>query len=252
MNSQLDEIDKRILHALVADARNTSAPMIAEEVEVSPATIRNRITELEDAGIITGYHATVDYEQCEGRLMNLFTCQTPVSERSERAQQVFQIPGVIHVRELRTGKGNLQVKAVARDTSDLTRIANQLDKLGLDIQDESLIEDEHVSPYQPFGANSDVEMESLADFTSLAGDAEVAEVTVPSDAPITNTTLKDANDHGLLPDEVLIIAIEREGEILTPNGDTEILAEDVVSIFSRGGISSNVYEIFESPTNSPK
>lgn len=39
---RVDEIDRRIIHALMTNARETSAPMIAEEVTVSAGTILNR------------------------------------------------------------------------------------------------------------------------------------------------------------------------------------------------------------------
>lgn len=54
MANRLDEIDKRVLYHLAADARDTSAPAIAEEVNVSAGTIRNRIRQLEADGTIKG------------------------------------------------------------------------------------------------------------------------------------------------------------------------------------------------------
>jgi len=66
MSHHLDEIDRRILHALMSDARNTSAPMIAEGLNVSAATVRNRIERLEEEGVIRGYTAIVDFEQADG------------------------------------------------------------------------------------------------------------------------------------------------------------------------------------------
>ncbi len=43
----------------MADARNTSAPTIAEQANVSPATIRNRIKQFEEQGIISDQFAYV-------------------------------------------------------------------------------------------------------------------------------------------------------------------------------------------------
>ena len=54
MANRLDEIDRRVLYHLAADARDTSAPAIAEEVNVSAGTIRNRIRQLEADGTIKG------------------------------------------------------------------------------------------------------------------------------------------------------------------------------------------------------
>lgn len=45
---RLDELDRRILHALMDDGRNTTAASIADAAGVSGATVRNRIRNLED------------------------------------------------------------------------------------------------------------------------------------------------------------------------------------------------------------
>ncbi len=58
-NNPLDEIDRQILHSLVDDAR-TSTAEIARKVALSPPSVAERIKRLEEAGIITGYTATID------------------------------------------------------------------------------------------------------------------------------------------------------------------------------------------------
>lgn len=244
MSQRLDEIDKRIIHALQQDARNTSAPMVAEEMDVSPGTIRNRINQLEAAGIIKGYHADIDYERCENRLTNLFVCNTAASDRENLAKQALTVPGVVNVRELRTGRGNLQIKAVGEEMSDLTRIAHQLSKLGLEIEDEDLIQEEYFTPYEPFGPDGAKKQGVMTDMVSLSGGAEVIDVTVSPDAPIVDTTLREANEKSLLGDEVLIIAIEREDEMITPKGDTHIRTGDLISVFGRDGVPESTLESF--------
>lgn len=242
MGRRLDEIDKRILYALAKDARNISAPQIAEDVDVSAATVRNRISQLEEADIVRGYHADIDFERCEGRLTNLFVCDTSVAEREDLARQVLKIPGVVHVRELRTGRGNLQVKAVGTDMSELTRIAQQLNKVGVTIEDEDLIQREYFVPYQPFGPDDDHEV--MTDVVSLAGGAKVVDVTVSDEAPVADLTLREANERGLLTDDLLIIAIEREDDVITPKGHTALRPGDLVSVFSREGVSDETLEVF--------
>ena len=247
MGRRLDEIDKRIIYSLQEDARNISAPMIAEQVDVSAGTIRNRIDQLEDAGIIRGYHAEVDYEGCGNRMKNLFVCNAAVGDREDLARQCLQIPGVVNVREIRTGRGNLQVVAIGEDVGELTRIAQQLNKLGLEIEDEDLIQQEYFTPYHPFGPENQGERGIMTDVVNLAGDAEVVDVSVSENAPIVNTTLSDATESGLLDEAVLVIAIERDDEIITPKGKTEILPGDLVSLFSRGGVASETLEGFRDP-----
>lgn len=58
-NSQLDGTDARILQSLVGDAR-TSTAEIARKVGLSPPSVAERIKRLEEAGVITGYTATID------------------------------------------------------------------------------------------------------------------------------------------------------------------------------------------------
>lgn len=235
MDYRVDEIDRRILYHLVRDARNTSAPTIAEEVDVSPGTIRNRIRQLEDAGIVRGYHADVDYERVEGRLTNIFMCTVPIPERERLAHRALDVHGVVNVRELLAGRRNLHVTAVATDSDDLTRVARELSELGAEIEEENLIQTEHFHPYHEFGPENGRESPSMTDVMALAGDAEVVELTVGRDSPIVGLSLVEADSEGVLGDDVLVVAVERGENMLTPKGDTVIRAGDVVTIFSRNG-----------------
>ena len=58
-NGSIDEIDRLILRSLVKDARISTAE-IARKVALSPPSVAERIKRLEEAGIITGYTATID------------------------------------------------------------------------------------------------------------------------------------------------------------------------------------------------
>ena len=58
-NGPLDEIDVRILSSLLQDAR-TSTAEIARIVGLSAPSVSERIKRLEEAGIITGYAATIE------------------------------------------------------------------------------------------------------------------------------------------------------------------------------------------------
>jgi len=50
---------------------------------------------------------------------------------------------IVEVTELMTGQRNLHIKAVGSEHDDITRIAQQLDDLELEVNDEFLIRDEH-------------------------------------------------------------------------------------------------------------
>jgi DNA-binding Lrp family transcriptional regulator len=57
--ANLDEIDRRILARLQADARQTNRTLAAE-VGVAPSTSLERVRQLERRGVVTGYGAEVD------------------------------------------------------------------------------------------------------------------------------------------------------------------------------------------------
>ncbi|WP_335998932.1 Lrp/AsnC family transcriptional regulator [Halorientalis halophila] len=244
MDYRLDDIDRRILFELMRDARNTSAPTIAEQVNVSPGTIRNRISQLEANGIIRGYTVGVDFERADGHLTNLYVCNAPVSERKSLARDACAVPGVVNVRELMTGRRNLHVLAVGEDTEALRRITRALSELGIEIEDETLVEAETDSPYGSFGPDEAVPTTEATDFISLAGDANVVDVTVQEGAPIVDRTLEAAVREGVLDDDSLVIAIERGDRVLTPHGTTEIRPDDIVTVLSRSGDTDGVLEAF--------
>lgn len=244
MDYRLDEIDRRIIYALMRDARNTSAPMIAEQVNVSPGTIRNRINQLEEQGIIRSYTAEIDFERADDRLTNLYVCTVPISERKSLAREAHSIPGVINVRELMTGRENLHVLAVGENTADLRRIARTLSGLGIEIEDETLLEAETHTPYDSFGPDEGVPASDPTDVISLTGDAKVVDVTVQPEAPIVDHTLEEAVGKGILDEDSLVIAIERGDSVVTPHGTTSIQPDDIVTVLCRGGDVDRVLEPF--------
>lgn len=251
MSYRLDEIDRRIIHDLMVDARNTSAPMIAEEVNVSPGTIRNRIDSLEENGVIKGYTATVDFEKAEGRLTSLYMCTVPAAERERLALEVQSIPGVVNVRVLMAGKRDLHVVAVGEDTEDLRRIARELSELNIEVEDEELLQTEIRSPYGPFApeevpeeAEAEAETARATDIITLADDTEVVEVVVRPEAPIVGESLGEAREEGILGEDVVVVSVERDGETLTPGDDTVVSPDDVVTLLPRDVSTEDLLEIF--------
>ncbi|MBU2533590.1 MAG: Lrp/AsnC family transcriptional regulator [Alphaproteobacteria bacterium] len=59
MPLRLDAIDRRILKELMHDGRITNVAL-AQRAGITPPPCLRRVRALEDAGYITGYHATVD------------------------------------------------------------------------------------------------------------------------------------------------------------------------------------------------
>src|SRR3954451_14378950 len=59
VRAELDEVDRRILRELAADARIPNNAL-AERVGVAPSTCLGRVRALRESGVIRGYHADVD------------------------------------------------------------------------------------------------------------------------------------------------------------------------------------------------
>lgn len=63
----MDEVDGRIVRELQHDARRPNTALAAA-VGVSPSTMHGRVRSLEERGVITGYHATVDLAALDRRV----------------------------------------------------------------------------------------------------------------------------------------------------------------------------------------
>jgi DNA-binding Lrp family transcriptional regulator len=246
MADQLDQIDRHILFHLALDARRTSAPDITEQLDVSAATIRNRIKQLEERRVIQGYHANIDYEKTGGKLTYLFICGVDTPRREYFAREVLQVPGVIQVRELMSGRRNLHIEAVGEDKAEITRIARDLSNLGLEIEDEALVQRDYHHPYEPFGPESALSpsLSNLTNLRELAGDAKVIDVTVSESAPANGYRIGELSEEGLLEEGLLIVAIERGEEVIMPNGETQLREGDLVTVLTQHGEAENLAELF--------
>ncbi|MFC7074772.1 Lrp/AsnC family transcriptional regulator [Halovenus rubra] len=155
MSRPLDNVDKQILFELQKDARKTSSSDIADGIGISASTVRNRITQLEERGIIRGYHIDIDYEQAGYPLYTKIVCTAPIDKRGELAQRATKVEGVTAVREIMTGERNVYVNAIGEDHDELSRVGRELTELGLTVVDEQLVRDEFVCPYQGFTGEED-------------------------------------------------------------------------------------------------
>ena len=89
-----------------------------------------------------------------------------------------------------------------------------------------------------------VKRPSIVDYMRVGESAEVFEITVSENAPIADRTISGAAD--LLHEDMLIVAIEREGEAnpITPRGPTEIHAGDILTVYSGEGATPEVTDVF--------
>jgi len=150
---------------------------------------------------------------------------------------------------------------ISTTDADATNVMVMLlaDDLGVPSRVSVVHDEEHMSLFRRIGVNTienpqhliaeylyrAVQRPSIKDVLHLAGDAEIFEITVTDDAPIAGLSLAEADEAGLLGDEgLLVVAIERGETVVTPRGDTEIAAGDLVTVFSKRGYSPDVIERF--------
>ena len=87
---------------------------------------------------------------------------------------------------------------------------------------------------------------AIVDYMRIGEQAEVFEITVTEDAPVAEQTLTESAQEGLIPDDVLVVAIERESHDgpLTPRGGTRIEPGDLVTVYSAFGADPSLTDIF--------
>jgi len=91
-----------------------------------------------------------------------------------------------------------------------------------------------------------VERPSVVDFMHIGEEAEVFEVVVDEGAPIAGRPIAGAAGEGLLDEDNLVVAIERDDADgpITPKGETVIRAGDLLTVYSATGITEQVLDVF--------
>lgn len=87
---------------------------------------------------------------------------------------------------------------------------------------------------------------AIVDYMQIGEEAEVFEITVTEDAPIAGKTLQEAAQDGLLSDDMLVVAIDREEDEppITPRGHTQIRVDDLLTVYSATGAEPEITDIF--------
>lgn len=109
--TELDDIDRRILGALQADGRITNQEL-ANRVGLSPSPCLRRVRALEQAGVISGYVALIDPERV-GLAVTAFV-RVRLDQQDDRHLAIFEhaVAGFSEVMEcyLMTGDADYQLR----------------------------------------------------------------------------------------------------------------------------------------------
>ncbi len=120
---RLDEIDRRILSLLQDDARLSNAA-VAREVGLTPPATLERTRRLEDAGIISGYHATLAPQPLGFGMTVVLLVRLDHHGRQavhDFRDAVIAVPAVTECHYL-TGSADFLVKIRAADVADYRRL----------------------------------------------------------------------------------------------------------------------------------
>ena len=117
---ELDEVDRRILRMLSADAR-TPNNALAAQVGVAPSTCLMRVRRLVDTGVIRGFHAELAPAALGRPLQALVAVRLAPSSRQkigDFARRMASLDGVLNVYFL-GGANDFQLHIAARSPDDL-------------------------------------------------------------------------------------------------------------------------------------
>lgn len=114
---ELDETDRAILAHLQRDAR-TPFSEIAREIDMSSATVHERVSRMEEAGVIRGYHADVDPAAVGLGISAVVGLRVEQGHEEATLRRLEAVDGVQEVL-LTTGEWDVIVRVHATDTEAL-------------------------------------------------------------------------------------------------------------------------------------
>ncbi|MFD1687400.1 Lrp/AsnC family transcriptional regulator [Halobellus litoreus] len=117
---ELDETDRTILRILQSDAR-TPFSEIAREIDMSSATVHDRVGRMEDAGVIEGYHAKIDPRAVGLGTSALVGLRIEQGRETDALERLREIDGVQEIH-LTTGEWDVVLRLYAEDTDGLREL----------------------------------------------------------------------------------------------------------------------------------
>jgi len=118
--AEIDDVDRRILRVLAADARVPNNAL-AERVGIAPSTCLGRVRGLRERGVIRGYHADIDPAALGRPIQAMIAVRLQSHARvhiSEFAAEVAKLPEVLNVFFL-AGAVDFYVHIAATSTQNL-------------------------------------------------------------------------------------------------------------------------------------
>jgi Lrp/AsnC family transcriptional regulator, leucine-responsive regulatory protein len=121
----MDDIDRRIIGALSDDAKLT-LQQLSERIALSPSAARERVRRLEDAGIITGYHAQLDPQALGYTVLALVEIELPPGQDADRFEAGLRAEPAVVEAVHATGDRDYLVRLLCVDPVELHRVVRGL------------------------------------------------------------------------------------------------------------------------------
>ncbi len=130
LDSQLtiDDITRKILRALQVDAR-TSYTELGKLVGLSAPAVAERVRRLEDAGVITGYHASIDPARIGLPICAIIRVITTGGNETRTADLLRTLPEVTECHRV-MGSDCFVVKVVVSSIPHLEQLIDRLSPYG--------------------------------------------------------------------------------------------------------------------------
>jgi Lrp/AsnC family leucine-responsive transcriptional regulator len=124
----LDETNRRLLHELQLNARLTIAEL-GRRIGLSSPAVAERLSRLEQAGAITGYHAAVDPRALGYHLTAVVRVRPAPGQLQNVAELARQTPEVTECHRI-TGEDCYIMRAHVRDVTHLEEVIDHFVVLG--------------------------------------------------------------------------------------------------------------------------
>jgi Lrp/AsnC family leucine-responsive transcriptional regulator len=128
-NSELDELDVRLLDALQRNARSTYAEL-GQIVGLKPPAVHDRVKRLESRGFVRGYAARLDSRLLGLELVAFIGCYSaPEANYDTLVADLAALPEVCEVHSV-AGEESFIIKTVTRSTAHLDDLLGRLKRIG--------------------------------------------------------------------------------------------------------------------------
>ena len=120
----IEELDRKLIVALERDCRRSNREL-AVELQVSPSTVITHVKNLEGAGLVKGYSATLDHQKLGYELTAVVEVIVSKGKLLEMEREIAKVPGVCAVYDV-TGATDGIVIGKFKDREELSRFAKSL------------------------------------------------------------------------------------------------------------------------------